>query len=174
MKTILVSLVLLMIGTQIDAQHLKSHKSSGNPSLISEHNTVYTLNTESSHTALNNTYRQFSIADPTLIYLQDKANGIDNNYYKTPIVGERKHTYGFADGHLILSTSGTTSSGTITGSGAVGTGSSAGSLSSNTYLGGANGKSPYAGPSSWGTGVTGQGINVKDSSVRTISRKKKR
>ena len=173
MKTFIVCLTLLTIGSQIHAQHIKSHKSSGNHSIASQHYSRYSFNSESSHTALNNTYGRFSIADPTLLYLHDKANGTNNHFYKSPIVGERKHTYGFADGHIILSTSGTTSSGTITGSGSVGTGSSTGSLSSNTYLGGVNGKSPYAGPSSWGTGVTGQGINLNDSSIRTVNRKKK-
>lgn len=173
MKTIIMCLALLIIGNHILAQHSKSYKSASNHPISSQHTVSYNINSESSHTALNNTYSHFSIGDPTLLFLQDRANGMDNRYYKAPIVGERKHTYGFADGHVILSTSGTTSSGTITGSGAVGTGSSTGSLSSNTYLGGVNGKSPYAGPSSWGTAVTGQGINLNDSSVRTINRKKK-
>jgi hypothetical protein len=173
MKGIFVSVVLLTIGLQIDAQHTRSHRSSVYHSIISERKTDYSLNSETSHTALNNTYSRFSIADPTLLFLQDKANGITNRFYKSPIVGERRHTYGFADGHVILSTSGATSSGTITGSGAVGTGSSTGSLSSNTYLSGVNGKSPYAGPSSWGTAVTGQGININDSSIRTNNNKKK-
>ena len=173
MKTIIVCLALLTIGNQIHAQHSKNHKSSSNHVFPSQQPVSYSLNSESSHTALNSTYGHFSIADPTILFFQDRANGMDNRFYKAPIVGEHKHTYGFADGHVILSTSGATSSGTITGSGAVGTGSSAGSLSSNTYLSGVNGKSPYAGPSSWGTAVTGQGINLNDSSVRTNSRKKK-
>jgi hypothetical protein len=169
MKTIIVCLTLLTIGTHLHAQHFKNHKSSVNQSASSQNSPGYSFISESSHTALNNTFGRFSIADPTLLYLQDKANGMNNHFYNSPIVGERKHTYGFADGHLILSTSGTTTSGTITGSGAVGTGSSAGSLSSNTSLGGVNGKSPYAGPSSWGTGVTGQGIRVNDSYIRTAN-----
>ena len=173
MKTILVSLVLLTIGTHIHAQHFKSHKSPSNHITPTQLSTSYSIYSESSHEALNNTYRRFSISDPTILYLQDRANGIANQFYKSLIVGEHKHTYGFADGHVILSTSGTTSSGTITGSGSVGTGSSIGSLSTNTYIGGVNGKSPYAGPTSWGTGVTGQGISLNDSSIRTINRKKK-
>lgn len=173
MKTISVCLILLAFGIHINAQHVKTHNSTVKHSMPAQQSPNYSFRTESSHAAFNSRFSRFSIADPTLLFLQDRANGMDNHYYKSPIVGERKHTYGFADGHLTLSTSGATSSGTITGSGAVGTGSSAGSLSSNTYLGGVNGKSPYAGPTSWGTAVTGQGINLNDSSVRTISRKKK-
>lgn len=172
MKSILVCLSFLVIGTHVIAQ-TSNHRSSENNRPLSTYSGTYTIKSESSHSALGNTGNRFTITDPTLVFLQDRANGWDNKFYKTPIVGERKHTYGFADGHFILSTSGTTSSGTITGSGAVGTGSTTGSLSSNTYLTGVNGKSPFAGPTSWGTAVTGQGINLNDSSIRTSNRKKK-
>ncbi|MFL5771785.1 MAG: hypothetical protein ACJ75F_01420 [Flavisolibacter sp.] len=61
-----------------------------------------------------------------------------------------KNAYGFHNGRLILHTSGATSSGTITGSGVVGTGSSLGNIGSTGSGIGLNGKTPDAGTGMWG------------------------
>jgi hypothetical protein len=65
-------------------------------------------------------------------------------------IGISKHAYGYRNGRLLLRTSGATSSGTITGSGAVGTGSSLGNIGSTGAGIGLNGKTPDAGSGMWG------------------------
>lgn len=76
-----------------------------------------------------------------------------------------KRAYGFANGHLLLSTTSATTSGTITGSGSVGTGSSMGSLGTNGPAMELNGKSPYAGSAMWGN-ARNLWISRGDSGVR--------
>ena len=61
-----------------------------------------------------------------------------------------KHAYGFHNGRLLLRSTGATSSGTITGSGSVGTGSSLGNIGSTGSGIGLNGKTPDAGSGMWG------------------------
>lgn len=61
-----------------------------------------------------------------------------------------KNAYGFHKGRLLLHTTGATSSGTITGSGVVGTGSSLGNIGSTGSGIGLNGKTPQAGSGMWG------------------------
>jgi len=92
----------------------------------------------------------FSIADPTIRALNLNANGGDVRISNSGIVGMPKRAYGFANGHIYFSNRTATSSGTITGSGVVGTGSTMGSIGSyGPYLN-INGKSPYAGSNMWG------------------------
>jgi len=64
-----------------------------------------------------------------------------------------KNAFGFHNGRLLLHTSGATSSGTITGSGAVGTGSSLGNIGSTGSGIGLNGKTPDAGTGMWGNAM---------------------
>jgi hypothetical protein len=151
----------------------KSNKKIKNRSISS--NTGSTLNSTSEHKAYAQpsvNYTNYQIQDPILKVLNQRANGSDVKIGSSGIIGEPKGTYGFADGHIIFYSTGSTSSGTITGSGSVGTGSSPGSVGSNSSLMGVNGKSPYAGPSSWGTAVTGRGINLRDSTIRQPFSKK--
>lgn len=105
------------------------------------------------------------IADPTIRALNARANGSDVYVSNSGIVGMPKRAYGFANGHLMLTSSGSTSSGTITGSGTVGTGSSLGSIGSNGPAIGLNGKSPYAGSTMWGN-ARGMTLPYGDSTVR--------
>jgi hypothetical protein len=107
----------------------------------------------------------YRISDPTINALNAKANGADVRISKSGIVGMPKRAYGFANGHLLLSTTSATSSGTITGSGSVGTGSSLGSLGTNGPAMELNGKSPYAGATMWGN-ARNLWISRGDSAVR--------
>lgn len=82
-----------------------------------------------------------------------------------------KRAYGFANGHIILNTTGAVTSGTQTGSGAVGTGTSLATFGSIGAPMNVNGKSPYAGINMWGNAMNMQVIR-RDSSVRLTPAKK--
>src|SRR4051812_20827129 len=107
----------------------------------------------------------FSIADPTIRALTINANGGDVRISNSGIVGMPKRAYGFANGHLYLSNKTATTSGTITGSGMVGTGSTLGSLGSSGPHLNINGKSPYAGSNMWGN-AQGMVLNNADANIR--------
>src|SRR2546423_6543738 len=129
----------------------------------------YLISSSSSHSAYNSTRANtfhYQIDDPVIRAMNERAMGKDVKMSRSGIFGEPKGAFGYANGHLSFSTSSSTSSGTITGSGAVGTGSTPGSMGANGTFIGANGKNPYAGPSIWGTGLTGKGINITDSTRR--------
>lgn len=76
-----------------------------------------------------------------------------------------KRAYGFANGKIIFNTNGAVTSGTQTGSGAVGTGTSLATFGSIGPPMNVNGKSPYAGINMWGNAMN---INItgRDSSAR--------
>ena len=82
-----------------------------------------------------------------------------------------KRAYGFANGHISLGTTGAVTSGTQTGSGAVGTGTSLATFGSIGAPMNVNGKSPYAGINMWGNAMNMR-ISNTDSSVRTARMKK--
>jgi len=113
---------------------------------------------------------RYSITDPTVKALNARASGADVQLGKSGIVGMPKRAYGFGNGHLTLYTTGATSSGTITGNGAIGTGSSLGNIGSYGPAIGLNGKSPYAGSTMWGNAI-GMILQHADTAVR-VSRKK--
>lgn len=100
--------------------------------------------------AMNTAPSSLTISDPTIQALNARANGSGTRISSSGIVGMPKRAYGFANGHLTLYSTGATSSGTITGSGAVGTGTSLGSFGATGSRIGLNGKSPYAGSLMWG------------------------
>ena len=168
MKKIISFCLLLPIGIHILAQSNPGKEQT--KQFVNEKTTV--LKSENSYKAFYYTPSKLTISDPVLKFINERANGSDVKMRNSPLAGERKHTYGFADGHLLLRSTGATSSGTITGTGAVATGSTPGSLGTSGYIPGVNGKSPYAGPSTWGTAITGQGINLSDSSIRPVSKKR--
>lgn len=118
-----------------------------------------TLATTASHTAkattntlsvLKNTY---SISDPILTTLKARANDANIRFNKSGIVGMPKSAYGFANGHIVLRTTGAVTFGTQTGSGAVGTGTSLATFGSVGAPMNVNGKSPYAGINMWGNAM---------------------
>ena len=91
-----------------------------------------------------------SISDPTINALNARAAGGNVTIGSSGVPGMPKRAYGFANGRLMLHNSTGTSSGTITGSGLVGTGSSQGNIGSTGPSLGVNGKSPYGGSAMWG------------------------
>ncbi len=90
------------------------------------------------------------ISDPTIRAMNMRGNGNDAVLGPVGIPGVSRRANGFANGRLLLRPTAATSSGSIQGSGLVGTGSSLGTPGSNGPFMGVNGKSPYAGLSMWG------------------------
>jgi|SRR5687767_5624418 len=118
------------------------------------------------YTAKADSHRMYSISDPVTRALMYGTNGADINK-NSEIAGVSKRAYGFAHGHIMLRSSGSATSGTMHGSGSVGTGSTPGSAGTHGAGIGVNGKAPYAGPGIWGTAVTGKGIRIHDEPVRS-------
>jgi hypothetical protein len=112
----------------------------------------------SSHAAYGRAGRRFSIADPTINVLNQRANGSNVPVSSSGIVGMPKGTYGFANGKILLRPTTATSSGTVYGSGAVGTGTTIMGVGTGENTTGINGKNPYAGHSLWGTRLPVQQI----------------
>ena len=95
--------------------------------------------------------RRFSIADPTINILNQRANGSNVPVSSSGVVGMPRGAYGFANGKILLRPTTATSSGTLYGSGAVGTGTTIMGVGAGENSLGVNGKNPYAGPWLWGT-----------------------
>ncbi len=114
------------------------------------------------------------IADPIVNTLNARANGAHTNIEFKDLMGVGRGTYGVANGRILLRPTGSTTSGGITGSGAVGTGSSPGAFGIHGIVSTVNGKNPYAGPGMWGTTGTGIGTNYRmdDNSSKSIQIKK--
>jgi hypothetical protein len=133
------------------------------------------LNTTASYPAKANTLsvlkNNYTVTDPILTTLNARANGANIRFNKSGIVGMPKSAYGFADGHIVLRTTGAVTSGTQTGSGAVATGSSLATFGSVGAPMNVNGKSPYAGINMWGNAMNMEVIR-RDSSVRLAPIKK--
>jgi hypothetical protein len=116
----------------------------------------------------------WQITDPIVRTLNERANGATNTINFKELVGVGRGTYGVANGKILLHPSSSTTSGGITGSGAVGTGSSPGGFGIHGIVTTVNGKNPYAGPGIWGTTGTGIGsdFRMNENSLRTIPLKK--
>ena len=127
------------------------------------------LNTTFSYPAKANSLsvlkNNYPISDPILTKLHERAGGANIQFNKSGIVGMPKRAYGFANGHISLNSTGAVTSGTQTGSGAVGTGTSLATFGSVGSPMNVNGKSPYAGVNMWGNAMNMK-ILAKDSSVR--------
>jgi hypothetical protein len=110
------------------------------------------------------------ISDPVVRTLNNRANGNLETIDFREFMGYGRGTNGFKHGHILLRPTGSTTSGGITGSGTVGTGSSLGNVGVHGVAVGVNGKNPFAGPGMWGTTGTGIGTNFRmhDSSNRSI------
>lgn len=180
MKTFFLSaLILLTITASAQTKHKHTNKQTTKKTIVkqtnkktSNRNTVQ-LNTTSSNSAFDesaNTTR-FTIADPVTNTLNAKANGADIDVGKSGIMGMPKRAFGFANGHLTLKPNSATSIGTINGSGSVGTGTFPGSVGTGSMIPGVNGKNPYAGVDSWGTHLTGAGIQIKEQATNIDKRK---
>lgn len=174
--------ILVLISATVNAQ-TKSYKTNrkqsvhnkpvssnktSNPKPDSSPNATM-LNTTVSYPAKANSLpvlkNNYTIADPILTTLHARAGGANIQFNKSGIVGMPKSAYGFANGHLSLNTTGAVTSGTQTGSGAVGTGTSLATFGSVGSPMNVNGKSPYAGLNMWGNAMNMK-ILRRDSSVR--------
>lgn len=123
--------------------------------------------------AVNGSYQ---INDPVVRTLNARANGYFSTLNYKDYMGVGRGTYGVANGHILLRSTGSTTSGGITGSGSVGSGSSTGSAGIHgTVVNTVNGKNPYAGPGMWGTTGTGISTNYRmtENSSQSIRKKKK-
>lgn len=133
---------------------------------------VVTLNTANNYSAKSNSsillfpQTTYKVTDPILTTLDKRAGGANVSFNKSGIIGMPKRAYGFADGRILLRTTGAVTSGTQTGSGAVGTGTSQATFGSIGAPMNVNGKSPYAGIKMWGNAMN-MNIIRRDSSVHT-------
>ena len=107
----------------------------------------------------------FTISDPTIRALNQRAAGYDVPVGPSGILGMPKRKYGLANGKLLLRSTTAPSSGTNYGSGAVGTGTSIMGVGTGEGAIGVNGKNPYAGPWLWGSRVP-TGTPVLRDSIR--------
>jgi hypothetical protein len=105
-------------------------------------NSTSTWNAQGAAPAINRTLR---ITDPTVRILNERSSGWTSGFRAHEVMGVGKRMYGFANGHILLRTNSTTTSGTYTGSGSVGTGSSPGLLGAMGPGMGVNGVSPNSG-----------------------------
>jgi hypothetical protein len=135
-------------------------------SLTSSTNYAAKANTSSLPVSQN----KYTVTDPILTTLDARANGASIRLNNSGIVGMPKRAYGFANGHIVLNTTGAVTFGTQTGSGAVGTGTSLATFGSIGAPMNVNGKSPYAGVNMWGNAMN-MNITKRDSLVRTPSGK---
>jgi hypothetical protein len=103
------------------------------------------------------------IADPVIQAYNMRSNGANVRLSGSGVIGMPRGSYGFANGQVLLRSTGATSIGGITGSGSVGTGSTPGSPGTSGSALGVNGKNVYAGPSIWGSA---HGLNLPDSLLR--------
>ena len=112
----------------------------------------------------------FQINDPIVRTLNARANGANTTVDVKELLGVGRGTYGVANGRILLRSTGSTTSGGITGSGAVATGSTPGSAGIHATVPTVNGKNPYAGPSMWGTTGVGIGTDFRQNemSLRTL------
>lgn len=107
--------------------------------------------TQKSSYAAKGTAPSITIADPAIRAFNYNSYW-QNNGGRLP--GVPRGTYGFGNGQFYLRSTDATTSGGITGSGSVGTGG---------LVPGVNGKSPYAGPSMWGSA---RNLGLPDSVLR--------
>lgn len=117
---------------------------------------------------------RYRISDPVLLEMNRKAYG-----YSIPPnlnIGVRampKGTYGLANGHIILMPSDARTSGGITGTGGIGTGTSIGITGASGPAMQVNGKNPYAASGIYGDRTIGiyQNNFIRDS-LSVLSRNK--
>jgi hypothetical protein len=111
--------------------------------------------------------RRFSIADPVVNALKQQAAGNTPLVSPSGVVGMPKRAYGFSNGRILLRPTTAPSSGTMYGSGAVGTGTTIMGVGTGENAIGVNGKSPYAGPYLWGSRLPVRNLPVAaDTTIR--------
>ena len=163
-KVIWCALLIFLLAETTSAQTHKRKSVARKQQTVSKHHKTtqtetssgYSMTSNSGHSAyanknVNANSAQLRISDPLIDALNARADGENVKLSSSGIVGIPKHNYGFADGHIVFHTSGAITSGTSTGSGAVGTGTSLGTFGSTGPGVEVNGKSPYAGAGMYGT-----------------------
>lgn len=132
---------------------------------------VFLNSTEINNAKANRSKNNLTISDPIITTMDARAHGANISLGKSGIAGMPKRAYGFANGRISLMTSGSTTSGTQTGSGSVGTGTSIGTFGSVGPSINVNGKSSDAGINMWGNAMN-MTIYKTDSTTRVRSVKK--
>lgn len=181
MRRVLFFTVLLFIGSSATAlAQTKGNSGKGSRQTVARQNTAKQKSQQADATAKASGFflsidtsqaygpRSYSIADPMIRMLNQKANGKNVQISSSGIVGVPNGTYGFANGKLFLRQTTATSSGTIFGSGAVGTGTTLMGVGTGANTPGLNGKTLAAGPAFWGMKLPLRNLPASDS----ISRKK--
>lgn len=173
MRRVILGLVLLAFGSTATLhaqvkrkQQIKTRKPLLQQSLQTGVSDTVVLRSSTANQAYGS--RSFYIADPTIRMLNQKARGKNVQISSSGVVGVPNGTYGFADGKLLLRQTTAPSSGTLYGSGAVGTGTTLMGVGAGANTPGLNGKNPYAGPWFWGSKLPLRNLPASDS----ISRKK--
>lgn len=181
MKPIILSAALLMLfqiaaQSQIKARAKKQkhanivrNKKSSKRKTTSENTAaVFLSSTEMNNAKSNRSNNHLTISDPIITTMDARAHGANIRLGKSGIAGMPKRAYGFANGHISLITSGSTTSGTQTGNGSVGTGTSIGTFGSVGPSINVNGKSSNAGINMWGNAMN-MTIYKADSTARVRS-----
>jgi hypothetical protein len=152
--------------------HVSKNKENGSVSNALILNSSGSYDAKGTASGLSTWKNNYVISDPLLTTLSARANGANIQYNHSGIVGMPKRAYGFSNGHIILNPSGAVTSGTQTGSGAVGTGTSLatfGSIGAPMHV---NGKSSNAGINTWGNAMN-LPVTQKDSLGRLAPVKQK-
>jgi hypothetical protein len=172
MKKMLFAIGVLGVGLVAGAQQ-KSKKNP--PSVVTQRHKIETTKPVKQQPAVNllhtgryaakagNGVTNLYIADPVIRAFNMRSNGANIRLSGSGVLGAPRGTYGFANGQISLRTTDATSIGGITGSGSVGTGSSAGGVGTAGMAPLVNGKNVYAGPSIWGSA---RNMQLPDSVLR--------
>jgi hypothetical protein len=179
MKKMIFILLFVGMGVVPEATAQTKGKKAAKPQNIKQRSTAHhtsshtttsdkvTVTSGSSHAAFGAPpTRRFSIADPTINALKDQAAGNTPVVSPSGVVGMPKRAYGFSNGKILLRSTTAPSSGTMYGSGAVGTGTTILGIGTGENAIGVNGKNPYAGPNLWGSQVPFRNRPVADSGGR--------
>ncbi|RYY90653.1 MAG: hypothetical protein EOO15_01655 [Chitinophagaceae bacterium] len=117
----------------------------------------------SAQSAFGSSSGRLVIADPFVTLYNGRAAGtIPLTGTVRPIPNIPKLRYGVANSRILFYNTTSPTTGGITGSGTVGTGSSVGNVGTSGAATGVNGKNPYAGPGIYGNRVrySGQPVNL--------------
>ena len=178
MKRMMISFLVLMIGLAPVAEAQSGKKVRSQPSVkertakeaqkgkTTESGVVSLTSVSADEAYDSSNSKRFSIADPTVNALKEQAAGKTPIVSPSGVVGMPKRMYGFSNGKILLRSTTTPSSGTMYGSGAVGTGTTILGPGTGENAIGVNGKSPYAGPYLWGSKLPVRNLPLTDSSRR--------
>jgi len=186
MKRIILSAwLLLSIGLSAEAQTKKTAEKKKTTQSAKTKNKTATAKKQTANTialvdtasyrayASGTTVNRLQITDPIVRTLDAKAEGANIRVSGSGVAGMPRGSYGFANGKIKLYNTVATTSGGITGSGTVGTGSYPGSIGTGANVISVNGKSPYAGSGMWGWNNYNTLRTVTDSSQPRIDVKKR-